>query len=114
MDLNLGRTGFLFVWLLTRYRGVFSLPSSFGHRTEATAAAGLNGRAERILRVPLAHLKDRKGHGLSHAKTGVFRLAPLSQPRVECGGEPADFWQVQQPSWAWAQLHAGSDRGGGT
>src|SRR5579863_1333482 len=98
-------------WFM-RSRGASCLLRCSGLPFAATAADGWNGRGARILRLPPAHPKDRRTYGLSDAKTGVFCFAPVSQPRVERGREQADFWQVQQSPWAWAQLHAGSDRGG--
>src|ERR1700757_3836681 len=111
---NLNPAAFLRASWFMASKGAFCSLHCYGPLIEATRAAAWNGKDERILRVPLAHPKDRKRHGLPHAKTGVFGLAPLPQPRVKRGGEQADFWQVQQPAWPRAQLHAGSDRDGRT
>src|SRR5258708_10832633 len=112
MTRSLNGTAFRRVYWLTAFRGESCLRESCGPPIGVAEAAAWNGRGERILRVPLAHLKDRKGHGISDAKTGIFGLAPVSQPRVKRGGEQADFWQVQQSARPQTQLHAGSDRGG--
>src|SRR2546426_5509791 len=43
---------------------------------------------------------------LPHPQDRVFSIAPLPQPRVFSGGEPARLREVQYPSRSWAQLRA--------
>src|SRR6267378_5076774 len=114
MTRSLNETAFRRVYYLTAFQGESCLRESCGPPIGVAKAAAWNGREGRIPRVPPEHLKDRKGHGISDAKIGVFGIAPVSQPRVKRGGEQAGFWQVQQSPRPRTQLHARSDRGGRT